>query len=315
MIDEEIIFSENKIIDWAYTEESRPISFDHYIKWVSDGYAGPLKYLSDERSHIRKDLKEYYPSFQSALVFLFSYIDEKKSQQNQKENFQVASYVTGFDGIDYHYWIKEKLQLIANDLKVKDPSLEVKFSIDTQPILERDLAYRAGLGWFGKNSMLINQKHGSYFIIASLLLNKKLKLPLKKIDSDHCGNCRACIDACPTDAIIDGKKSVDSNKCISTFTIELFKEAKPPLGYENENRIYGCDICQEVCPWNRKPINQSNSHFSENEISNFFKGDINEIIKKLDQMSNREFRKKFKGTPLERTGRIGILKNLKPFIN
>lgn len=309
-----IIFQLEQIADWAYTEESEAHTYFEYRNWISQGLAGPLSYLTDYRADIRKSLKDYYPKFESAVVFLFSYAQEKKSQEQECPALKVASYVTGFDGEDYHHWIKRRLEKLGSDLKGIDSELDFVTTIDAQPVLERDMAFRAGLGWFGKNSMLINKDHGSYFIIAGLLLNKKLDLPKKNMDGDHCGNCRACIDACPTSAILDGKRLIDSSKCISTFTIELFKPGHFPEGYNSEHEVYGCDICQEVCPWNRKPLARAVEKSSGNLIKKFFAREVSLIVSDLEKMSNREFRRVFKGTPLERTGRIGVLKNLTPFL-
>ncbi len=165
---------DNQIIDWGMTSESAPKSFDRYDKWVQSGHHGPLNYLSDHRKDLRKNLKYLYPEFQSALVFLFDYTSERKRLETQTPKNKVASYVSGFDGEDYHPWIKERLESVLRVLQKKHEGLEGHFSIDAQPVLERDLAYRAGLGWFGKNSMLISKNHGSFFIIGSILLNKKI---------------------------------------------------------------------------------------------------------------------------------------------
>lgn len=151
--------------------------------------------------------------------------------------------------------------------------------------------------------MLINQKHGSFFLISALLLDKDLELESRILDADHCGNCTKCMDACPTNAIVDNKV-IDANKCISTFTIELFKEAEAPEGYPTERgEIFGCDICQEVCPWNQKPLFNSPMGQAADFEGLFAKT-------KLEEISNREFKRIFKGTSLERTGRKGLLKNL-----
>ena len=313
LLEDENWLANNQIKEWAYTESSRPISFDKYNSWIENNNAGPLTYLTDHRKNLRSDLKNFFPEFESCLVFLFSYVNQKKALIENPRDLNLASYVTGFDGIDYHFWVKERLASIEEDLKKNISDLKCTYTIDAQPVLERDLAARAGLGWIGKNSMLINKAHGSYTIIAGLLLNKKLELKSKALDVDHCGTCRACIDACPTQAIIDGERTVDANKCISTFTIELFKEATPPSGYTDTKEVYGCDICQEVCPWNRKPINKASPN-ELTEITHFFNSGVDNIIKKLEAMSNREFRRRFKRTPLERTGRVGVLKNLRPFL-
>lgn len=296
-----------KIVDWSYTEEDLPLTYDHYEEWLAKGLEGPLHYLADERKEKRKSLKNLYPDFQSSLVFLFDYTSEKKRLIESQEKYQIASYVTGFDGVDYHYWIKEKLNEIATNLGLENYT----FSIDAQPVLERDLAYKAGLGWFGKNTMLISKRHGSYFLIGSILLNTKLGLNSNShIEADHCGTCTKCIDACPTEAIIDNK-ILDAKRCISTFTIEEFKPTPSPKGFEEvESIIFGCDICQEVCPWNNKPLQKSSPASQKVEWMSFFNDDLEVLIEKLNLMSNREYRRYFKGTPLERTGRVGMLKNL-----
>lgn len=296
-----------KIVDWSYTEDDLPLTYEQYESWVEKKLQGPLNYLADERKDKRKSLKNLFPEFESSLVFLFDYTPEKKRLLADEEKYQIASYVTGFEGVDYHYWIKEKLSEIANKLNLQN----FTFSIDAQPVLERDLAYKAGLGWFGKNTMLISRKHGSYFLIGSILLSTKLELESNiHIEADHCGNCTKCIDACPTDAIIDNKV-LDASRCISTFTIEEFKPAPSPQGFEKvENIIFGCDICQEVCPWNNKPLQKSIPSSEKVEWMKFFNDELEVLIEKLNQMSNREYKRFFKGTPLERTGRVGMLKNL-----
>jgi len=305
------LLKDNQIIDWGYTEESAPISFDNYNSWLKEGLHGPLSYLADHRKDLRKDLKELYPEFESALVFLFDYTPEKKRLEAERPKNKIASYVSGFDGQDYHHWIKDKLELVLKKLQNEHAELEGLFSIDAQPVLERDLAYRAGLGWFGKNSMLISRKNGSFFIIGSILLNKKILNQSRHLEPDHCGNCSACIDACPTNAIIDGRR-IDAQKCISTYTIELFKDAEPPKGFPTEsNEIFGCDICQDVCPWNKKPLVRAEpASLNGKEWLKYFDRPPEDIIRDLEGLSNRKYRKELVGTPLERTGRIGMLKNL-----
>jgi epoxyqueuosine reductase len=289
----------HQVVNWGYIDTSKPKTLSHYENWIKQNLHGPLGYMADHRMDLRKEIKNFFPEFKSALVFLFDYTAAAK--KNKVENdYRFASYTQGFDGIDYHYWIKDKLTKLANTLNLKN----YKFSIDAEPVLERDLAYKAGLGWFGKNSMLINRKAGSFFLIASILLDETLELDIGKIETDHCGTCTRCIDACPTDAIVDDK-IIDANKCISTYTIELFKDAPAPNGYPTQRgEIFGCDICQEVCPWNNKPLLGADPIVTPKFIRDFENSD-------LENMSNREFKKVFKGTSLERTGRVGMLKNLK----
>jgi epoxyqueuosine reductase len=304
------------IVDWGYTEESNPRSFDSYETWVMKDLHKPLDYLSDHRKNLRSDLKMVYPNFQSSLVFLFSYRPTKKWMLENKQH-TVASYALGFEGEDYHFALKRKLDLIANWLKEAHPELEHFISLDAQPVLERDLAYRAGLGWFGKNSMLINQREGSYFIIGSLLLNRKLSLETRRPDVDHCGQCTACIDACPTNAIDSETRTLKAQDCISTFTIETFKDVLPPEGLEkSRGEIFGCDICQDVCPWNRKPLDRTEAYLKLSErfsfLKNwFFQWSRSELISVIHRESNRGLKRMLAGTPFDRPGREGWLKNLK----
>lgn len=303
------------VLDWGYTEESVPRSFDRYHKWTNEGHHGPLGYLADHRKDLRKDLKLIYPEFKSALVFLFSYQPTKKWML-ENNHHEVAAYALGFDGEDYHHGLKKRLQTIADDLKIK-PFI----SLDAQPVLERDLAYRAGLGWFAKNSMIISRNHGSYFIIGSLLLNETLNLKPRGVDIDHCGQCVACVDACPTKAINPETRTLIASQCISTFTIEIMKEASPPAGFEkSRGEIFGCDICQDVCPWNRKPLNKVMPELKLDERFKFLKTLLYQtpkaaLIEIIKSNSGRGWKKKLEGTALDRPGKEGWLKNLNPSRN
>ena len=259
-------------------------------------------------------ITQVYSDCRSVLVFLFSYIDQKKSLTKLASESKIASYTLGFEGVDYHHWVSEKLNTIGESLQDQIKGLDFKISLDIHPVLERDLAYRAGLGWFGKNSMLISQEKGSYTIIGSLLLNKELEIETRKTVTDHCGNCTRCLDACPTGAILDNK-TIDSNKCISTFTIELFKDAPAPEGYPVESgEIFGCDICQEVCPWNNKPLALSSGQQSDNKLVDFFNRSVREIYDDIEGMSNNDYKRFFMGTSFVRSGKRGLLKNLKPYL-
>lgn len=304
------------ILNWGYTEEALPLSFNKYESWVKSGLHSPLGYLSDERKDLRSDLKRVYPEFQSVLVFLFSY-QESKKWMIENNHHEVAAYALGFEGEDYHHALKRRLDQIFQKLKEERPELGRFIALDAQPVLERDLAHRAGLGWFGKNSMLINQQEGSYFILGSLLLNQKLNLESPKLDVDHCGQCNACVEACPTQAIDGESRSLNASQCISTYTIEIFKEAEPPKGFDqSRGEVFGCDICQDVCPWNRKPLGRVQSKLSLLPQLSFLKEWFYEISQKdlktiISKESNRSFKKKTIGTPFDRPGRVGWLKNLR----
>jgi epoxyqueuosine reductase len=304
------------ILDWGYTEESKPKSFNAFESWIKKDLHGPLSYLSDHRQNLRSDLKEVFPEFQSAIVFLFSYKEAKKWML-ENEKYEIASYALGFGGEDYHLALKMRLQKISDHLKSLYPQLETSISLDIQPILERDLAHRAGLGWFGKNSMLINQKHGSYFILGSLLLNQKLDLLSARVDVDHCGQCSACVSACPTEAIDPMTRTLSASKCISTFTIEIIKDAEAPEGFDkSRGEIFGCDICQDVCPWNKKPLQKVEAFLKLEERflhlkELFYDLPKNELAKLINEESNRSWKKRLFGSALDRPGKQGWLKNLK----
>lgn len=317
------LFNEEKlralgILDWGYTEEAIPQSLSRYEKWTDDSNHGPLSYLNDHRKELRRDLRHVFPEFQSALVFLFSY-QEAKKWLLEEERYEVAGYTLGFEGEDYHRALKYRLDQVVAYLDA--PGLKSFYSLDAQPILERDLAYRAGLGWFGKNSMLINRKEGSYFIIGSILLNQKLQLEETTPDVDHCGKCTACAEACPTNAIDVETRTINAPLCISTFTIEIFKDAEAPPGFDkSRGEIFGCDICQDICPWNRKPLSRVIGELKLKDSLSYLKEWLfiwpsSKLTSFIQNESNRSFRKKLFGTPFDRPGKEGWLKNLKARIN
>lgn len=317
------------IADFGYTEEAIPVSLNRYNTWVEDTHHLPLTYLEGERQKKRQNISEHWSEFQSAVVFLFSY---HKAHQQLLEFYQtdptwnglkLASYTLGFEGEDYHHLIKERLVKIGEALKDECPELEYKLTLDTHPVLERDLAFRTGIGWFGKNSMLINREHGSFFIIGSLLLNRRLDLEIKVPESDHCGQCTQCIDACPTSAIDPVTRTIVAQDCISTFTIEQFKletVASDKMTLK-DGFIFGCDICQDVCPWNKRVDRKNGNQDSffgfevQNKIIDFFlKAKPLDLKAKLLQMTEGSFKREFKNTSFERSGRRGLLKNILFFL-
>jgi epoxyqueuosine reductase len=317
----ESFLNELGVVKYAYTEESKAISFKNFQSWLNLKLHGPLHYLEGDRAQKRQDLKLFWPEFESALVFLFSYKQTKIILDHDKsQKLKIASYALGFEGFDYHHILKEKLHLIAQELLKDCPELKYQISLDVHPVLERDLALRSGLGWIGKNSMLINKEEGSYFIIASLLLNSRFKIPVKNIETDHCGHCTSCIDACPTNAIDGKNRTIVASDCISTFTIEEMKlNAIPSKKMDlSSGSIFGCDICQDVCPWNKKLLKNIFSEkivFSYTEmqktILNYFSFREPKLIQNdLEILSVRQFIKKFKFTSLERSGKNGLLKNI-----
>jgi epoxyqueuosine reductase len=321
------LFLDLGVCDFGYTEEFIPSTVDHYKTWVDKDQHLPLTYLEGERFEKRLDIREFWPEFQSAIVFLFSYDSKRQSLQHfyKKDKswngLKIASYTLGFEGLDYHHEIKARLETIGEKLK-SEYQLDYKLTLDVHPVLERDLAFRSGIGWFGKNSMLINRKEGSFTLIGSLLLNKKIEsLSKKSFETDHCGQCTRCIDACPTQAIDPATRTIIAQDCISTFTIEQFKLETPVPEKMNltSGFVFGCDICQDVCPWNtrleRTRTTLSEWNAKQQEIMDFYlKRPINELSEDLEAMSGKTFEKRFRQTSFERSGRRGLLKNLRLYL-
>ncbi|MDA0710467.1 MAG: tRNA epoxyqueuosine(34) reductase QueG, partial [bacterium] len=212
---------------------------------------------------------------------------------------QIAKYAWGDD---YHDVIKDRLFELLAAIKVFAPTVEGRVYVDTGPLLERDIAVRAGLGWFGKHTGIINKRMGSWFFLAEIILN--VQLEADKPQLDHCGSCTRCIDACPTDAIVE-PYVLDARRCISYLTIEMGdripRELRPGIG----SWIYGCDICQDVCPWNLK-------HGKESDESAFKPGGGRKESKLVEllHMDQPTFSATFKGSPIKRTKRRGLLRNV-----
>ena len=312
-----------KIVEWGHTCEDKAHSYGRYQNWIRQGRQGPLHYLTGPRGAARSSLSNYYPSFRSALVFLFDYSSERgalerMTSSGESNGLTMGSYALGFGGRDYHHVLREDLTWLGEHLKERVAGLDFQLSLDVHPVLERDLAWRAGLGWIGKNSMLIHRKHGSFVMLGSLLLNKNLfphDNPL--LETDHCGNCRLCVDACPTSAIDPATRTLTAEDCISTFTIEHFKDdVSPPKDYHQRDRgFFGCDICQDVCPWNGEPLSLAGLEEPlEKKVLQFFLlRPVGVILEELEKMSNKGFVRFFSETVFARTGRIGMLKNLRLF--
>jgi len=272
-----------------------------------------MHYLATERARDRRaDPKIILPECKSILILGSRYpkTPEKWNDLTQPNNShnseqspigRISSYAVGED---YHDVLEARLkELVAFIEERIGYSIPNRCYTDTGPILERELAQRAGLGWIGKNSCLINPNHGSYFFLSEILLGIELE-PDEAFPYDRCGNCTRCIDACPTNAIL-ANRTIDSRKCISYLTIENKGEIPKEVRYQIGNWIFGCDICQMVCPWNRK-INsrgidtafQARPGYSELNL-------LQET--KLDQTS---FNIKFRGSPIKRTKRRGYLRNI-----
>jgi epoxyqueuosine reductase len=263
--------------------------------WIERGYEGEMQYMSRTAAK-RRDSRLPFPAAKSAIVVGMDYGGREPAGP-------VARYARGDD---YHDVLLDRLltlhQWIERTVGVR---IAGKAYVDTGPILERDLARRAGLGWFGKNSMLINPKRGSFFFLAELLLDLELE-PDAPFATDHCGTCRRCLDACPTGAIVE-EGVVDATRCISYLTIELKGEIPSQwhAAMREGGTLYGCDVCQDVCPWNEKfasPLREE--AFSARSV--IAGQDVRALALKVLAMDDERFRAAFKNSPMKRAKLHGL---------
>jgi epoxyqueuosine reductase len=265
--------------------------------WLHNGYGGTMSYL-ERHFDLRVDPRKLVPGAKSVITFLMNYFpDEILPEQAPK----VARYAWGND---YHEVIRARLNILLEQMRTEIGAIDGRGFVDSAPVLERSWAVRSGLGWVAKNGNLIHPKRGSYFFIATLITD--LELPEDApFRTDHCGTCTRCIDVCPTGAIVS-PTVIDARKCISYLTIEL-KEAAMPTGFEhrNDDWIFGCDVCQEVCPWNRFATPHRQSEFTPiPEILSLSTSD-------WEQLTEEQFRKTFRHSPISRAKWKGIQRNLK----
>ena len=279
---------------------SRSTTIDIYNAWLKKGYAGSMAYL-ERHAELKEDPRQLLPETMSLLALGFNYktVDPPEKAQNPDIGC-ISRYAWGDD---YHEIIRTKLRVLENYIcqELNAENLSRSF-VDSGPVLEREIAQRAGLGWIGKHSNLINMEKGSWFFLAELLVDVPLEtnLPFTRVD---CGTCTICIDACPTEAII-ADRTLDARLCISYLTIELKGAIPVELRPKMSNMIFGCDICQEVCPWN-----QNASKSSESGLRPRPENVAPELIElmKLDQSA---FKKRFHKSPIKRTKRRGLLRNV-----
>ena len=268
--------------------------FDIFQEWLDANHHASMDYLASDRSRLRRaDPKQILPECKSVLVLALPYSPISKNSSE----FQIASYALGDD---YHEVIPPRLQEIVQfiEQQVGHP-IPNRYYTDTGPVLERELAQRAGLGWIGKNSMLIHPQRGSTFLLAEILLGVELE-PDEPFQTDHCGTCTRCMDACPTQCILPNR-TIDSNRCISYLTIENKGDIPEALRPRIQNWVFGCDICQQVCPWNR---------FSLPTDPNLEPSIPLPVLTSDLHLTSSEFNQRFKRSPIKRTKRRGYLRNL-----
>ncbi len=271
------------------------VETENLAKWLGKGYQSNMSYM-ERNLEKRKDVREILPNAKSVISLGLNYFVEGKHSEDSTKG-KVSRFAWGKD---YHFIIWDKLDELIESLKSIDEKFEAKSYVDTGPVMDKTWAVHSGLGWQGKHSNIINPRMGSWFFIATIITNYNFSI--SKIVTDHCGKCTACIDACPTNAIVE-PYVVDANRCISNLTIE--NKGEIPVEFKNkfEGWIFGCDICQEVCPWNQK-------FSTATQIEEFQQGNNREIeLQSVSELTNSTFKKKYVSSPIYRAKVKGLKRN------
>lgn len=276
-----------------YLEEEAP----RLEEWLNRNYNGEMAYLANHFDK-RLDPTQLVPGAKTVVSLLYNYYPEK--QQSNPEAPKLAKYAYGED---YHFVLKRKLKDLLYFIQEEIGEIDGRVFVDSAPVMERKWAQEAGLGWQGKNTLLLNKKKGSFFFLAELIIDLELVYD-EPIKTDHCGTCTRCIDACPTEAIV-GPNLLDASKCISYLTIELKDSIPPEFKGQMENWAFGCDICQDVCPWNRfsKP-HQESAFMAKENLLEWEKRDWYDMTEEV-------FQRVFKKSAVKRTKFNGLQRNLR----
>ena len=272
-----------------------------YRQWIENGYAGKMGYL-EKHLPLKTDVRQLLAEAKSVISLAMNYytLDPPKALAEDPARGQISRYAWGDD---YHDVIRQRLSELVDFIKeIAETELKTRVCVDTAPIIEREYAQKAGIGWIGKNTNLIHWRSGSWYFLAEVLINIDLASDTEPLRGS-CGTCTRCIEACPTDAIIE-PNLLDSRLCISYLTIELKESIPKALRPKIGNLIFGCDICQEVCPWNSKAVPTKEPAFHPRD------GNLTPKLLSLIGMTQQEFSRKFKGSPIKRTKRRGFLRNV-----
>ena len=263
--------------------------------WLSKGFHGKMAYM-ENHFDLRLDPRKLVPGAKSVISLLYNYYPEQEAQAQSK--YKIAKYAYGKD---YHFVLKEKLKEFLSYLQEEIGEINGRVFVDSAPVLERQWAAKSGLGWLGKNTLLINKNQGSFFFLAEMIIDLELEFdgPIK----DYCGTCTRCLDACPTAAFADAG-ILDASKCISYLTIELKDTIPEEFIGKYENWVFGCDICQDVCPWNRFSKRHNEPAFNKT------KGVKAVADEGWVEFTEEVFRKIFKDSPIKRTKYRGLQRNI-----
>ncbi len=273
-----------------------PDAADRLEQWLHKGYHGSMSYM-ENHFDLRVDPTKLVPGARSVVSFLYNYMPEEESLSQGTHKISRYAY-----GRDYHKVIKKKLKNLMGELRDELGDFTARVFTDSAPVMEREWAERAGLGWKGKNTLLINTKKGSYYFLAEMICD--LELEYDAPISDHCGTCTKCIDACPTDAIDKNGYILDANKCISYLTIERKDSLPEEFRSQMEGWMFGCDICQEVCPWNRFSTVHQEADFHPKEAL------VDMQKKDWEEITDEVFDKLFLGSAVKRTKIEGLRRNI-----
>ena len=300
----------NKIIEKSLSLGFQKIGFadanfyesdkNNLFSWIEKKYNADMDWIS-KRKEERANILKYFPEAKTVISFAYNYFTGRGSSEISDE-YKFSNYAWGDD---YHIIIKKYLFEIVEYIQSLSKNLKYRVCVDTSPIMERNWAVRAGIGWIGKNTHLITKDYGSWLFLGEIIINKKIP-PTGFFEQDYCGTCTACLDSCPTDALKE-PYILDSNKCISYLTIEHKGDIPDEQKDNLENWIYGCDICQEVCPWNIKFETMSNDlHFYPRDTIKSKKK-----IKDWDDVDKKTYNEIFRKSAAKRTKYEGLKRNIK----
>ena len=264
-------------------------------KWLNNNYHGKMSYMANHFDK-RLDPTLLVPGAKSVISLLFNYYSDKKQKDPNAPKISKYAY-----GKDYHFVIKAKLKNLFNLIRDQVGDISGRVFVDSAPIMEKPWAAKSGLGWIGKNTNLISQKIGSYYFLAEIIVD--LEFEYDTPVTDHCGSCRACIDSCPTGAL-DIPYEIDASKCISYLTIELRDEIPSEFKGKMDNWAFGCDVCQDVCPWNRFSQKHNEPLFNPNQELTKME------TKDWEELTEETFEVIFKNSAVKRTKFKGLKRNI-----
>jgi len=277
-------------------EAVEPAGYGHFEQWLASGRAGRMTYLAERRAACRHP-RHVLDGARSLLMLAVGYRSVEPAPAEAGQG-RVARYAWG---LDYHDVIRRRLHRLADFHRRLTPWAAVRGVVDTAPLLEREFAQRAGLGWIGRNAMLIHRTWGSWILLAAILTSEQLAYDAPCTES-LCGSCRACLDACPSGALFEPGQ-LDARRCVSYLTIELREPIDEPLRASIGDCLFGCDVCQQVCPWNRQTPTTGEASFCPRDGHNPVD------LAGLFSLDDEAFRRRFRKTPLWRARRSGLLRN------